>query len=145
MPVSWWVYRSDSSQDMPWPWVQLPQKKRHLLGLNRNNDKLIPSMDCKKSFNRSLTHAWGSRDRLSQAVKIQTSRLYFSHQRAPSAMVALAVEAAGDPTTGSTIWSSLLVLPAAPRRYGGGPILMGSSFILLDPPGIFGLHVQVRR
>ena len=59
-------------------------------------------------------------------------------------MVVLAGEAAGDPTTGLTTWSSLLVLPAAPRRDGGDPALMDSSFVAQDPPGIFGLCVQVR-
>ena len=47
------------------------------VGLSRITDKLIPSIDWKKSFSRSSTQAWGSRDRLSQAVKIRTSRLYF--------------------------------------------------------------------
>ena len=133
---------------MPWPWVRLPQKIRHSVGLNRITDKLIPSIDWKKSFNRSPTHAWGSRNRLYQAVKKWTSRLYFCCQHAPSAMVALAGEVAGDPMTGLMIWSSLLVLPmalpAAPRRDGGGPTLTGSSFVALDPPGIFGLCIQVR-
>ena len=64
---------SDSSQDMPWPWVQLRQKIRHSVGLSRITDKLIPSIDWKKSFNRSSTQAWDSRDRLSWAVKIRTN------------------------------------------------------------------------
>ena len=134
---------------MPWPWVRLPQKIRHSVGLSRITDKLVPSNDWKKSFIRSLTHAWGSRDHLSRAVKIQTSRLYFSCRRAPSAMVAVTGKVAGDLMTGSTTWSSLLALPTvpsnAPRRDGGGPALAGSSFIALDPPGIFGIYTQVRQ
>ena len=59
-------------------WLRLPLKIRHSVGLNRITDKLIPSIDWKKSFNRSSTQAWGSSDRLSLVVKIQTSRLYFS-------------------------------------------------------------------
>ena len=108
-----------------------------------------PSIDWKKSFNRSSTHAWGLRDRLSQAVKIRTSRLYFSRRHAPSATVALAGITARDLATGSMTWLPLLVPPtvppAAPRRDGGDPALMGSSFVALDPPGIFGLHAQVRQ
>ena len=60
------------------------------MGLSRITDKLIPSINWKKSFNRSSTQAWGSRDRLPRAVKIWTSRLYFSRRRAPSPMVAVA-------------------------------------------------------
>ena len=134
---------------MPWPWVRLPQKIRHSVGLSKITDKLIPSIDWKKSFNRSSTHVWGSRDRLSWVVKIWTSRLYFSHQCTPSAMVVVAGDTAGDPMTGLTMWSSWLVppsvLPAAPRRDGGEPALTGSSFIVLDLPGIFNLCLQVRR
>ena len=130
-------------------WLQLPLKIRHSVGLNRITDKLVPSIDWKKSFNRSSTQAWGSSDHLSLAVKIQTSRLHFSHQCAPSARVALAGEVTGDPLMGSMMWSSLpappKVLPAAPRRDRGDPALMGSYFTALDPPGIFGLCIQVRR
>ena len=91
---------------MPWPWARLPQKIRHSVGLSRITDKLIPSIDWKKSFNRSSTQAWGSRDRLPRAVKIQTSRLYFSHGRAPSAMVAVAGDTDRDPVVGSVAWLS---------------------------------------
>ena len=91
---------------MPWPWVRLPQKIRHSVGLSRITDKLIPSIDWKKSFNRSSTQAWGSRDRLSQAVKIRSGRMYFSHQHAPSAMVAVTGDTIRDPVIGSVAWSS---------------------------------------
>ena len=82
---------------MPWPWVQLPQKIRHSVGLSRITDKLIPSIDWKKSFNRSSTQAWGSRDCLLWAVKIRTNRLYFSRGHTPSATGA----GAGDTHRGS--------------------------------------------
>ena len=109
------------------------------MGLNKITDKLTSSIDWKKSFNRSSTQAWGLRDRLSLAVKIRTSRLYFSHQHTPSATVVLAGEVFRDPLTGSTM------PPAAPRRDGGDPALMGYSFAALDLPGIFSLCIQVRR
>ena len=100
MPVNWWAYWSDSSQDMPWPWARLPQKIRHSVGLSRITDKLIPSIDWKKSFNRSSTQAWGSRDHLPWAVKIRTSRLNFSCWRTPSATVAVAGDTDCDPVVG---------------------------------------------
>ena len=130
-------------------WLQLPLKIRHSVGLNRITDKLIPSIDWKKSFNRSSTQAWGLSDCLSLAVKIRTSRLYFSHQRTPSATVALAGKVTGDPSAGLMMRSSLLVppkvLPVAPRRDREDHALTGSSFAALDLPGIFGLCIQVRR
>ena len=129
---------------MPWPWVWLPQKIRHSVGLSRITDKLIPSIDWKKSCNRASTQAWGSWDRLLWAVKIQTNRLYFSHGRAPSATGAGAGNTHGGSITGLSMWSSLLALPAAPSRGGGELVLVGSSFAALDPPGIFSIHVQVR-
>ena len=73
---------------------------------SRITDKLIPSINWKKSFNRSSTQVWGSRDCLSWAVKIWTSRLYFFHQRAPSAKVAVAGNTVHDPVIGSVAWSS---------------------------------------
>ena len=76
------------------------------MGLSRITDKLIPSIDWKKSFNRSSTQAWGSRDRLPRAVKIRTSRLYFSRRRAPSATVAVAGDTDHDPVVGLVAWSS---------------------------------------
>ena len=133
---------------MPWPWVQLPQKKRHSVGLSRITDKLIPSIDWKKSFNRSLTQAWGFRDHLLWAVKIRTNRLYFSHGHAPSATRAGSGDTVRGPITGPTMWSSGPVLPSvppvAPKSGGGGLALAGSSFTALDLPGIFSLHFQVR-
>ena len=130
---------------MPWPWVWLPQKIRHSVGLSRITDKLVPSNDWKKSFNRSSTHTWGSRDRLSRAVKIRTSRLYFS----TSALL-------------QQLWQWLAMWPETPRwgrqpgrpcqchpmlqgEDRGGPTLAGSSFVALDLPGIFGICIQVRR
>ena len=91
---------------MPWPWAWLPQKIRHSVGLSRITDKLIPSIDWKKSFNRSSTQAWDSRDRLPLAVKIRTSRLYFSRRHAPSAMVAVAGDTDRDHVVGLVAWSS---------------------------------------
>ena len=130
-------------------WLQLPLKIRHSVGLNRITVKLIPSIDWKKSFNRSLTQAWGLSDRLSQVVKIRTSRLYFSHRCTPLARVVLAGEVTRDPLVGLMMQLSLpvppKVSPVAPRRDGGDPALTGSSFTVLDLPGIFGLRVQVRR
>ena len=71
----------------------------------------------------------GSRDRLSWAVKIRTSRLYFSCWRTPSAMVVVAGVVARDPTMRSTTMSSLpappMALPTAPKRDEGGPALVG--------------------
>ena len=129
--------------------LQLPLNIRQSVGLNRITDKLILSIDWKKSFNRSSTQAWGLSDHLSLAVKIQTSRLYFSCQHTPSATVALAGEVTRDPSVGSMMRSSLpappKVPPVAPRRDGGDPALTGSSFTALDLPGIFGLHIQVRQ
>ena len=133
---------------MPWPWVQLPQKIRHSVGLSRITDKLIPSIDWKKSFNRSSTQAWGSRDRLLWVVKIRTNRLYFSHGHAPSATGAGAGNTHEGSITGPSTWSSLLappsVPPAAPRSGGGELVLAGSCFAALDLPGIFSLRIQVR-
>ena len=56
-PISWWAYLKDSSKDIPCPCEQLPQKMRHSARLRRASDTLIPSVDWKKSFNRSLTQA----------------------------------------------------------------------------------------
>ena len=110
---------------MPWPWMQLPQKIRHSVGLSRITDKLIPSIDWKKSFNRSSTQAWGSRDRLLWAVKIRTNRLYFSRGRAPSATGAGAGNTQGGSITGPSMWSSLPMLPAVPRSGRRGTRLSG--------------------
>ena len=128
---------------MPWPWVRLPQKIRHSVGLSRITDKLIPRIDWKKSCNRASTQAWGSRDRLLWAVKIRTNTLYFSRGRAPSATGAGAGNTHGGSITGPSTWSFLPAPPAVPRRGGGELILAGSSFAALDPPGIFSLHIQV--
>ena len=128
---------------MPWPWVQLPQKIMHSVGLSRITDKLIPSIDWKKSFNRSSAQAWDSRDHLLWAVKIQTNRLYFSRGYTPSATGVGAGDTHGGSETGPSTWSSLPV-PAAPRSGGGELVLAGSSFTVLDLLGIFSLHVQVR-
>ena len=98
---------------MPWPWVQLPQKMRHSIGLERVTDKLIPSIDLKKSLSRSSTHAWGLRAWLSLAVKIQTMRLYFSRQHVPSATEAVACVLTGDPIMGLTTVVSWLVPPTS--------------------------------
>ena len=115
--------------------------------LNRVTDKLTPSIDWKKSFNRSSTQAWGSRDRLSWVVKIQTKRLYFSRGRAPSAIGAGAGNTRTGSVTGPLTRSSRPVLPlappTAPRSGGGGLVLAGSSLAALDLPGIFGLHFKV--
>ena len=124
--------------------MQLPQKIMHSVGLSKIDDKLIPSIDWKKSFNRSSTQVWGPSDRLSQAVKIRTSRLYFSRWRAPSAMVLVGGDTVGGPETGSMMWLSWPVLPAAPRSHVGEPTLAGSSFAAMDLPGIFGLCLKVR-
>ena len=124
------------------------QKMRHSVGLNRITDKLTPSIDWKKSFNRSSTQAWGSRDRLSWAVKIWTKRLYFSHGCAPSATGAEAGDSGRGSITGPSAWSSRPALPSvpptAPRRGRGGLILAGFSLAALDLPGIFGLCFKVR-
>ena len=123
-------------------------KIRHSVGLSRITDKLIPSIDWKKSFNRSSTKAWGSRDRLLWVVKIRTNRLYFSHGHTPSATGAGAGNTHGGSITGLSMWSSSLApplaLPTAPRSGAGGLVLVGSSFTAMDPPGIFSLRVQVR-
>ena len=52
-------------------------------------------------------------------VKIRTNRLYFSHGHAPSAIGAGAGGTRGDSVTGPSMWSSLPVLPAAPRSGRG--------------------------
>ena len=133
---------------MPWPWVRLPQKIRHSVGLSRITDKFIPSINWQKSFNRSSTQAWGWRDHLLWAVKIRTNRLYFSSGRAPSARGVGAGDTHGGSITGPSTWSSSpappLAPPAAPRSGRGELIFAGSSFTVLDLPGIFSLRVQVR-
>ena len=78
---------------------------RHSVRLRRASDKLIPSVDWKKSFKRSLTQAWGSKAHLSLVVKIWTRRLYFSHQHAPSEIEAVACVTAGDSTMESACCS----------------------------------------
>ena len=136
---------SEVIHPMTYPGLVLLQKVTLSVGLNRITDKLIPSVDWKKSFNKSLTHTWGSRACLSQAWKIWTKRLYFSHQHTLLAMVVVAGVLTRDPTVGLTMVSSWpappMVLPAAPRRGKGLAALTGSSFTVLDPPGMFDIWV----
>ena len=75
---------------------------------------LIPSIDWKKSFNRSLTHAWGSKAHLSLMVKIQTRRLYFSCWHILSETEAAVCIMAGDSAMELARCSPWFTLPAGP-------------------------------